>query len=58
LIKGNQYKIWMIVKRKAAIAASIWDTCNLELPEAIIRKLMELKVPTPDNMIRKLIFMD
>jgi hypothetical protein len=48
----------MIIKRKAAIAASIWDICNPELPRAIVRKLIELEVPTPDNIIRKLIFID
>jgi hypothetical protein len=58
LIKGDQYKIWIIVKRKATIAASIWDICNLELPGAIVRKLIELEVPTPNDMIGKLIFMD
>ena len=50
--------MWMIVKRKAAIAASIWDICNPEFPGAIIRKLVEPEVLILDNMIRKLIFMD
>jgi hypothetical protein len=58
LIKGDQYKMWIIVKRKAAIATSIWDACNLEFPGAIVRKLIEPEVPTLDNMIRKLIFID
>jgi hypothetical protein len=58
LIKGDQYKMWMIVKRKAAIAAGIWDTCNLELPGAIIRKLVEPEVPMLDDMIGKPMFMD
>jgi hypothetical protein len=48
----------MIVKRKTIIAASIWDIYNLELPGAIVRKLIELEVPTLDDMIRKLTFMD
>jgi hypothetical protein len=48
----------MIVKHKAAIATSIWDTCNLELPRAVVRKLVELEVPTPDNIIRKPTFID
>jgi hypothetical protein len=48
----------MIIKRKAAIAASIWDICNPELPRAIVRKLIELEVPTPDNIIRKPTFID
>jgi hypothetical protein len=58
LIKGDQYKIWMIVKHKATIAVSIWDACNLELPGAIIRKLIEPEVPILDNMIGKPIFID
>jgi hypothetical protein len=48
----------MIVKHKTIIAAGIWDTCNPEFPRAIVRKLVELEVPTPDDVIRKLIFMD
>jgi UDP-N-acetylglucosamine 2-epimerase len=48
----------MIVKRKAAIAAGIWDTCNLEFPGTIVRKLVKPEVPTLDDMIRKLTFMD
>jgi hypothetical protein len=48
----------MIVKRKTVIAASIWDICNLEFPRAVVRKLIELEVPTPDDIIRKLTFMD
>jgi hypothetical protein len=58
LIKGNQYKIWMIVKRKTIIAASIWDACNPELPGVVVRKLVELEVLTLDDMIRKLMFID
>jgi hypothetical protein len=50
--------MWMIVKHKAAIAAGIWDTCNPELPRAVVRKLVELEVPTPDDMIGKLMFID
>jgi hypothetical protein len=50
--------MWIIVKRKTIIAASIWDTCNLELPGAIVRKLVEPKVLTPDNIIGKLTFID
>jgi hypothetical protein len=48
----------MIVKHKATIAAGIWDTCNLELPGAIVRKLVEPEVLTPDNMIGKPTFID
>jgi hypothetical protein len=48
----------MIVKRKTTIVAGIWDACNLEFPGAIVRKLMEPEVLTPDDMIRKLMFMD
>jgi hypothetical protein len=48
----------MIVKYKTIIAASIWDTCNLELPGAVVRKLVEPEVLTPDDMIGKLIFID
>jgi hypothetical protein len=48
----------MIVKRKATIAAGIWDTCNPEFPGAIVRKLIEPEVPTLDNMIGKLMFID
>jgi hypothetical protein len=48
----------MIVKHKAAIAVGIWDICNPEFPGAIVRKLVEPEVPTLDNMIRKLTFMD
>jgi hypothetical protein len=58
LIKGDQYKIWIIIKRKATIAASIWDTCNPEFPGAVVRKLVEPEVPTLDDIIRKLIFID
>jgi hypothetical protein len=50
--------MWMIVKRKAAIAASIWDTCNPEFPGAVVRKLVELEVLMPDNIIRKPTFID
>jgi hypothetical protein len=50
--------MWMIVKYKAIIAASIWDTCNLEFPGAVVRKLIEPEVPTPDNVIRKPTFID
>jgi hypothetical protein len=50
--------MWMIVKRKTIIVAGIWDACNLEFPGAIVRKLMEPEVLTPDDMIRKLMFMD
>jgi hypothetical protein len=48
----------MIVKRKATIAASIWDICNLELPGVVVRKLIEPEVPTLDDMIGKLTFID
>jgi hypothetical protein len=48
----------MIVKRKTTIAASIWDTCNPELPKTIVRKLVELEVLTLDNIIRKPTFID
>jgi hypothetical protein len=48
----------MIIKRKAAIAASIWDACNLELPGAVVRKLVEPEVLMLDNIIRKLTFID
>jgi hypothetical protein len=48
----------MIVKCKTTITASIWDTCNPELPRAIVRKLIEPEVLTPDDMIRKPMFMD
>jgi hypothetical protein len=48
----------MIVKYKTIIAASIWDIYNPEFPRAIVRKLVELEVLIPDNMIRKLIFID
>jgi hypothetical protein len=58
LIKGDQYKMWMIVKRKTVIAASIWDTCNLELPGVVVRKLIEPEVLTLDDMIGKLMFID
>jgi hypothetical protein len=58
LIKGDQYKMWMIIKHKTTIAASIWDICNLEFPGAIVRKLVEPEVPTLDNIIRKPIFID
>jgi hypothetical protein len=58
LIKGDQYKIWMIVKRKTTIATGIWDACNPELPGAVVRKLVEPEVPTPNDMIRKPTFMD
>jgi hypothetical protein len=50
--------MWIIIKHKAIIVASIWDTCNLELPRAVVRKLMEPEVLTLDNMIRKPTFMD
>jgi hypothetical protein len=50
--------MWMIVKRKAAIAASIWDTCNPEFSGAVVRKLVELEVLMPDNIIRKPTFID
>jgi hypothetical protein len=50
--------MWIIIKRKATITASIWDICNLEFPRAIIRKLVELEIPTLDNIIRKPMFMD
>jgi hypothetical protein len=50
--------MWIIIKRKATIIAGIWDTCNPELPRAVVRKLVEPEVPTPDDMIRKLTFMD
>jgi hypothetical protein len=50
--------MWIIVKRKAAIVASIWDIYNPEFPGAVVRKLVELEVPTLDNMIRKLTFID
>jgi hypothetical protein len=58
LIKGDQYKMWMIVKHKATIATSIWDAYNPELPGAVVRKLVEPEVPTLDNMIGKLTFID
>jgi hypothetical protein len=58
LIKGDQYKMWMIVKRKATIVASIWDTCNPELPGIVVRKLVEPEVLMLDNIIRKLTFID
>jgi hypothetical protein len=48
----------MIVKRKAIIAASIWDICNLELPGVIVRKLVEPEVLTLDDMIGKPMFID
>jgi hypothetical protein len=48
----------MIVKRKTTIATGIWDACNLELPGAIVRKLIEPEVLTPDNIIRKPMFID
>jgi hypothetical protein len=48
----------MIIKRKTIIATSIWDTYNLELPGAVVRKLVEPEIPMLDNMIGKLIFMD
>jgi hypothetical protein len=48
----------MIVKYKATIATSIWDTCNPKLPGIIIRKLIEPEIPTPDDIIRKPIFID
>jgi hypothetical protein len=48
----------MIVKRKTIIAISIWDIYNLEFPGAIVRKLIEPEVPTLNNMIGKLTFMD
>jgi hypothetical protein len=50
--------MWMIVKRKTTIVASIWDAYNPELPGVVVRKLVEPEVLTPDNMIRKLTFMD
>jgi hypothetical protein len=50
--------MWMIVKRKTTIATSIWDACNPELPGAIVRKLVEPEVLTPDNVIGKPTFID
>jgi hypothetical protein len=50
--------MWIIVKRKAAIAAGIWDACNLELLGILVRKLVELEVPMPDDVIRKQMFID
>jgi hypothetical protein len=48
----------MIVKRKTAITAGIWDACNPELPGAIVRKLVELEVFMPDDIIGKPTFID
>jgi hypothetical protein len=50
--------MWMIVKHKTTIATGIWDTYNPEFPKTVVRKLVELEVPTPDNIIRKLTFID
>jgi hypothetical protein len=50
--------MWMIIKHKTIIATSIWDTCNLELPGAVVRKLIELEVLTLDDIIRKPMFID
>jgi hypothetical protein len=50
--------MWIIVKHKTIIATSIWDTCNPEFPWVIIRKLIKPEVPTLDNMIGKLMFID
>jgi hypothetical protein len=48
----------MIVKHKTTIAAGIWDAYNPEFPGVVVRKLVELKVPTLDNIIGKPIFID
>jgi len=50
--------MWMIVKRKAAVVAGIWDACNPELPGIVVRKLVEPEVPIPDDVIGKPMFMD
>jgi hypothetical protein len=50
--------MWIIIKHKTTIATSIWDIYNPELPGAVVRKLVEPEVPTPDDMIRKPTFID
>jgi hypothetical protein len=50
--------MWIIVKRKATIIASIWDIYNPEFPGIIVRKLVEPEVLILDDIIGKLIFMD
>jgi len=50
LMRSDQYEMWISIKRKTAVAAGIWDTCNPDTEEHKLRVIAEPVIPTAETI--------